>query len=126
MCLTRSLLLNEMMVEHVSSNRQLWFMISWYGVYLVVCAIDSPTCRYFDPTRVIVVDDGKFSILCPIDSYWYQVASVKKLPSLPGTDVMLGSLIWIKVTELGGIYGQGVVSFLFRHIMSYTAVGIFG
>ena len=57
----RYLILNELLVEHVSIKSQFGFMASFYGLLLVVCVIVSPTCKVCDPTCVFEVDDGKFT-----------------------------------------------------------------
>ena len=62
----RSLLLTEIMVEHIYSNSQFRLIISCSGVSFVFCAIVSPTCKYFNPTRVIDMNDGQFNTYFPI------------------------------------------------------------
>ena len=53
--------LTELMVEHVSINRQFGLMISCSVVSFVVYAIVSPTCRDCDPTHVLDVNNRKFT-----------------------------------------------------------------
>ena len=48
------------MVKHVSSNIQLGLMMSGFGVSFVVCTMVSTTCRDYDPTHVLDVDDVQF------------------------------------------------------------------
>ena len=55
------LFLTEMITEHVSSNSQFGLVMSYCGVLFVVCAIFSPTCKDYNPTRVFDMDDGQFT-----------------------------------------------------------------
>ena len=48
-------------MEHVSSNSQFGLMMSCSGVLFVVYDIVSPTCRYYNTTHVIDVDDIQFT-----------------------------------------------------------------
>ena len=60
MSLKRSLLLMELILEHVSKRSQFGSMISFTGVSSVFCVMESPTCSYFEPTHVLDMEDGKF------------------------------------------------------------------
>ena len=58
--------MDDLMVEHVSSKSQFGLMISCYGVSLVFCAIVSTTNTDCNTTRVLDVDNGKFTKYFPI------------------------------------------------------------
>ena len=56
----------------------------------------------------------------------YQVMPVNKRPSIPGTAVLFGLLIWINVTAMCDMCVRGAIFCLYRHRMSYVEVGVLG
>ena len=46
-----SILLTELIVEHLYNMIQLVFMMSVSGMLVVVCVMVIPTCSYFDPAQ---------------------------------------------------------------------------
>ena len=60
MSLTRSLLLTELIREHVSNMIQFGFMMSFTGEEFVVCSMVSLILSYCDPTCVLDMMDRRF------------------------------------------------------------------
>ena len=54
-----SILLTELIVEHLYNMIQLVFMMSVSGMLVVVCVMVIPTCSYFDPAQALAVDDSQ-------------------------------------------------------------------
>ena len=56
----RSVLLTELIVEHLSNRIQLVLMMSVFGMLVVGCAMGSPNCTDCDPVHELYIDNGHF------------------------------------------------------------------